>query len=400
MREAQRVRAACTAIASAAPNMQQPLSVKCRLGVDDMDSFEEFAAFVDEVARGGGTRHFVVHARRCLTRGLSPKDNRTVPPLRYHWVQRVALRFPHLSFGINGGITDLRSAAALLLLRRAAPAAASQPLPLPSLQPPLWRNADAAECSDADDGGGVSCGASSTACGYADEVPCAVETTDAASLPPTAEGLPPPGNAAAQRTLGADGFPLDPWQQLEPGVVRGPPFPPPGTPLIGPPAGAATSRGAQRSSFDGHPAPGATFASVTALRAAGGGGLLSSVMIGRAAYTTPWMLADADRLIFGVPNPGLSRREVVAAYLAYATQQLPAEVPAEERAALPSVYATHVLMRPLLNLFHGCAGGALFRAQLSSAVNERKLGLAEAVAVAMSNAGLSDDVLDERPPAG
>jgi hypothetical protein len=155
-------------------------------------------------------------------------------------------------------------------------------------------------------------------------------------------------------TTSPDGFPTDPMQQLELGVARGPAFPPLGTPLI------AAAPGARRGAFDGHPASGARFASVVELRAAAGGGLLSSVMIGRAAYTTPWMLADADRLIFGQRNPGLSRREVIAAYVAYATQQLPAEVPADERAALPSIYATHVVMRPLLNLFHGCDGGARF----------------------------------------
>ena len=126
--------------------------------------------------------------------------------------------------------------------------------------------------------------------------------------------------------------------------------------------------------------------------------LLSSVMIGRAAYTTPWMLADADRLIFGQRNPGLSRREVIAAYVAYATQQLPAEVPDDERAALPAIYATHVVMRPLLNLFHGCDGGARFRALLSTGVNERKLGLAEAVEAALRDAQVRDADLDERPP--
>ena len=197
-----------------------------------------------------------------------------------------------------------------------------------------------------------------------------------------------------QSLLSSDGFPTDPAQQLEPGAARGPDFPPPGTPLIV----ARSGPGARRGVFDGHPAPGSGCPSVVALRAAAGGGLLASVMIGRAAYTTPWMLADADRLIFGEANPGLSRREVIAAYLTYATETLPAEVPADERAALPAIYAMHVLMRPLLNLFHGCDGGARFRALISSGVNERKLDLATAVAAAMRDAQLRDEDLDERPP--
>ena len=83
MRDAPRVRAACAAMAAAAPALQArlPLSVKCRLGCDDMDSYAEFAAFVRAVA-AGGVDHFIVHARSCRLSGLDPKENRTIPPLR------------------------------------------------------------------------------------------------------------------------------------------------------------------------------------------------------------------------------------------------------------------------------------------------------------------------------
>jgi len=61
------------------------ITVKCRLGADDMDTYEEFSNFIRVVAETG-VRHFIVHARKCWLRGLDPKANRNVPPLRYSWV--------------------------------------------------------------------------------------------------------------------------------------------------------------------------------------------------------------------------------------------------------------------------------------------------------------------------
>ncbi|KAA0165145.1 hypothetical protein FNF28_03544 [Cafeteria roenbergensis] len=65
------------------------VTVKCRLGADDMDSYEEYRSFADQVA-AAGVRHLIVHARKCWLAGLNPKDNRNVPPLRPEWVLRLA----------------------------------------------------------------------------------------------------------------------------------------------------------------------------------------------------------------------------------------------------------------------------------------------------------------------
>jgi tRNA-dihydrouridine synthase A len=83
-----------------------PVSVKHRIGVDDLDRYEDMVHFVDTVAQVG-CRYFTVHARKAWLQGLSPKDNRTVPPLRYHDVYRLKGAFPHLWIEINGGLTDL-----------------------------------------------------------------------------------------------------------------------------------------------------------------------------------------------------------------------------------------------------------------------------------------------------
>lgn len=103
MYQPQRVAAAVAAMVAASP---LPVSVKHRIGVDDRDRYEDMVDFVSTVATAG-CRHFTVHARKAWLQGLSPKDNRTLPPLRYDDVYRLKQAFPHLWIEINGGITQL-----------------------------------------------------------------------------------------------------------------------------------------------------------------------------------------------------------------------------------------------------------------------------------------------------
>ncbi|MFQ4137767.1 tRNA dihydrouridine(20/20a) synthase DusA [Nodosilinea sp. PGN35] len=104
MTQPQRVAEGVAAMLAASP---LPVSVKHRIGVDDCDRYEDMAAFVATVAQTG-CRHFTVHARKAWLQGLSPKDNRTVPPLRYGDVHRLKREFPHLWVEINGGFTGLK----------------------------------------------------------------------------------------------------------------------------------------------------------------------------------------------------------------------------------------------------------------------------------------------------
>jgi tRNA-dihydrouridine synthase A len=90
-----------------------PVTVKCRLGVDDDEHYEVFAAFIDRVA-AAGCRTFVVHARNAWLKGLSPKENREVPPLRYDWAYRLKRERPQLQVVVNGGIATLDAATAHL----------------------------------------------------------------------------------------------------------------------------------------------------------------------------------------------------------------------------------------------------------------------------------------------
>ncbi len=86
-----------------------PVTVKTRIGIDGRDTYRELAAFVQEVA-AAGCRTFIVHARKAWLRGLNPKENRTLPPLRYEMVARLKEDFPELAIVLNGGINTLEEA--------------------------------------------------------------------------------------------------------------------------------------------------------------------------------------------------------------------------------------------------------------------------------------------------
>jgi tRNA-dihydrouridine synthase A len=84
--------------------VQVPVTVKHRIGIDKGESYEFVRDFVGAVSQAG-CRVFLVHARNAWLKGLSPKQNREVPPLRYDFVHRLKRDFPHLVFATNGGIT-------------------------------------------------------------------------------------------------------------------------------------------------------------------------------------------------------------------------------------------------------------------------------------------------------
>ncbi len=86
--------------------VDKPVTVKCRLGIDEHDSVEFLYAFVDTLAEAG-CRRFIVHARIAILEGLSPKENRMVPPLNYERVYRMKQDYPELDVTLNGGLTTV-----------------------------------------------------------------------------------------------------------------------------------------------------------------------------------------------------------------------------------------------------------------------------------------------------
>ena len=91
-------------------NMQNvveiPVTIKCRLGVDNHESYEFLHNFVSIVSQSGVTT-FIIHARNGILKGLSPRQNRNIPPLKYDYVYKLKKDFPHLEIVINGGIKNL-----------------------------------------------------------------------------------------------------------------------------------------------------------------------------------------------------------------------------------------------------------------------------------------------------
>lgn len=98
------------AVAKALESMQEavniPVSIKHRIGIDDQDSYEDMLNFVKTVQKSG-CKNFTIHARKAWLNGLSPKENRTIPPLHYDYVHRLKQELPYLNIEINGGITTL-----------------------------------------------------------------------------------------------------------------------------------------------------------------------------------------------------------------------------------------------------------------------------------------------------
>ncbi len=100
--------ASCVAAMTGAVRI--PVTVKCRIGIDGRDAYEDLRDFIDRVAEGGCAT-FVVHARKAILQGLSPRENREVPPLRYDTVYRLKEERPGLEIVINGGVNSLAEAA-------------------------------------------------------------------------------------------------------------------------------------------------------------------------------------------------------------------------------------------------------------------------------------------------
>jgi tRNA-dihydrouridine synthase A len=100
-------------VAAMAESSGIPVTVKCRIGIDDQDAEESLNQFIDEVAKAGCST-FIVHARKARLEGLSPKQNRDVPPLDYDRVYRLKQRRPELEIILNGGIESFATAKAEL----------------------------------------------------------------------------------------------------------------------------------------------------------------------------------------------------------------------------------------------------------------------------------------------
>ncbi len=110
MRDPGLVAECCAAMIDA---QSREVTVKCRIGVDEQDPEEVLPEFLSRIV-AAGVQRVIIHARKAWLQGLSPKDNREIPPLDYDLVQRMKMLFPNLHISVNGGIASLDEAEALL----------------------------------------------------------------------------------------------------------------------------------------------------------------------------------------------------------------------------------------------------------------------------------------------
>ncbi len=93
-----------------------PVTVKCRIGIDDSEDYGFLKEFIEVVSTKGGCKTFIIHARKAWLKGLSPKENREVPPLQYDIVYKIKENFPDLDIQINGGIKTMEQIKEVLSL--------------------------------------------------------------------------------------------------------------------------------------------------------------------------------------------------------------------------------------------------------------------------------------------
>lgn len=387
------------------------ITVKCRLGADNMDSYEEFRNFVKIVSEGG-CNHFIIHARKCILKGLDPHGNRTIPPLRYTWVQQIALEFPHIRFSINGGFTTWEQTEQLLSLRRTNDKYNDNtidkqynPYPLTIL---TRKQKTAEEKKKAEEDGNMGNGTSTSTVTPSSTAPTeaslakvttSIITDDSCNIctdfPETnteTESKVFSSSTATRKhsissttssqvsesSIGKDGESFSriftKFQQLKLKNER---------------TSSLTSRFPQEQFLD--PAS-VTHVPPNVSLYGDNEAVIDSVMIGRAAYNNVWMLADTDRRIFGVPNPGFSRREVIEKYLEY-VERVQSTVPPEDTNF--TLFRPFEYVKPLFGLFAYEYGARQFRHAISVAIEQRK-PIAKVVREAMKF--IPDTVLDERPP--
>lgn len=100
-------------VAAMVATVKIPVTVKCRIGVDEQDSYEALCHFIHRISVAG-CQVFIIHARKAWLNGLSPKENREIPPLRYDVVKQIKKDFPHLTIIMNGGIKTIADIDALI----------------------------------------------------------------------------------------------------------------------------------------------------------------------------------------------------------------------------------------------------------------------------------------------
>ncbi|GAX83434.1 hypothetical protein CEUSTIGMA_g10859.t1 [Chlamydomonas eustigma] len=369
------------------------VTVKCRLGVDEVDSYEQLKAFINIVSSGSPVRHFIVHARKCFLHGLNPHQNRTVPPLRHEWVYSLRRDFPHLLFSLNGGVQNCGEAKAAILYEG--------PFPTPghteenSQQEPLTHHnasdthnsepSDSCDCPQASIHGALHKATTDSAESDRMSINPPVEASRLESTNRGSSHAITCGHVAAAR--------LEVNSVIEPGesilhaadlrltALR--------DGQISAPLAATNSS---------HEDTEGTGCAEDAQSEGVGNsvGLIEGVMIGRAAYNDPWnCLADADRSIFGEPaNAVRSRREVLERYTEYCDAIMGKFGIRSDGHMEPNV---RLLFKPLLGLFHAEPGSKRWKAAVDGVLKQDPPSVRHVLDLTLHH--IPSEVLDSPPPS-
>ncbi|MEW5310772.1 MAG: hypothetical protein WDW38_002536 [Sanguina aurantia] len=376
--------ARCMAAIAESLGPSTPVNVKCRLGVDEHDSYQALCDFVRVVSAHSPARHFIVHSRKCFLAGLSPTQNRSVPPLRHDWAWALAEDFPHLDFSLNGGISGCYEAEAAIRSLPGQPAAPGTANGGHSHAAHASNGSSAGVAAAAVTADAVTGTTAEALASVSHEAPPAHATAEHAATHPSVSAPlssePTAAAAAAGRTSASSSgrrrFSAGTWTTAAATAAAAAALLQPQrllSPIIQPRYSQQPKQQQQqqehsiparrhlpRWSTPCTPSSGSTRScssiAGTCRRSVGSSrgcrGASRGVMIGRAAYNDPWStLSDADRAVFGeATNPAVSRRQVLKDYGRYADAMVGRWHVKDDGHRDPSV---RTLLRPILNLFHG-----------------------------------------------
>jgi tRNA dihydrouridine synthase A len=318
------------------------ITVKCRIGTNKRNSWEELVEFV-EACHQGGVKKIVVHSRICVLCGLSPAQNRSIPPLRYDVTHGLVKRFPEMKFVLNGGLRSYGEIDRHLGVE--------------------MRGGEGGESWVDEEGGGGGGGEQEGMT----QPHCQCDQYDSTT------SAPPLPFSTSSPLFDLENYPpLSPFSN---------PLPPPSPCLLWSASATASASTSVNAS---------TSASATSMSSFP----VHGVMIGREAYHNPWLLADMDRRYYQTPNPSLSRREVLEEYLKYCDR-------AQERGEFKAL--TPLLCRPLHNYFHGHSKNSLYKRHFDELIKEytstrsqcRDVAVGEIVWRAIEGV-IDEDYLEER----
>jgi tRNA-dihydrouridine synthase len=337
------------------PAVTVPVTIKCRLGADDVDSYEDLLQFVENLSNVGVT-HFIVHARKCLLNGFTPTQNRTIPPLRYDWVHRVAREYPHLEFSINGGFKTIEQ----VLGQRNEPRRKVTGLARGEKENENKKKEESIRTTRRDHQRGESKDGEERGAGEAREG--REEERGGENTGRAEKGGQDKGNGTSV-TTSVNSSTIDYYQNDDDDQQKNS-----SVTVVSTPLGDIQEKA-----------------------------LLRGVMVGRAAYQSPWILSDVDRLLYDDVNQNLSRREVMHRYIVYGELYLKNEYLIRHSNSTKST--VRALLKPLFWMFKGLQNGSMFRRTLELECNVKPMLTFRGI-VEKGMSVMSPTVLDRRPSDG